>query len=227
MNMNKRVSKKEVEDFYDSLYKEGQEDAIRPERAYSGYLRLMNIIPGKRLLDIACGSGYFLRYAEKLGLETYGLEISKEAANVAKRVAVKSKIVVGEGEKLPYENNFFDYVTNLGSLEHFMDMNKGLKEMVRVGKDDAEFFIMVPNANFWFFKFQRRKGTKGQKDLIENLLSFKEWKELIERNGLRIVKVSEDKPVFKNKLKQILLEISRILLPKRWTYQFIFICKKR
>src|SRR3989344_9551095 len=100
MNINKEVSKKEVEDFYDSLYKQGKEDAIRPEKAYSGYLRLMNIIPGRKLLDIACGSGYFLKEAERSGLETYGLEISKEAVKVAKRVAAKSKIVAGEGEKL-------------------------------------------------------------------------------------------------------------------------------
>ncbi|MCX6818624.1 MAG: class I SAM-dependent methyltransferase, partial [Candidatus Aenigmarchaeota archaeon] len=106
----------------------------------------------KKLLDIACGSGFLLKEAEKQ-VDTYGIDISHVAIKEAEKIAKNSNIKVGTAEKLPYKDNFFDYVICLGSLEHFINMEKGLSEMRRVMKPNAIANILVPNSDYLIFKF--------------------------------------------------------------------------
>lgn len=50
--------------------------------------------------------------------------------------------------------------------------------------DNARFCIVVPNSNYLFWKFKRRKGTE-QQDIREKLLSLRQWKAIFTRGGLR------------------------------------------
>ena len=56
--------------------------------------------------------------------------------------------IVGPAEKLPFADGQFDFVSCLGALEHFLDPTRALREMVRVATPDAEFLLLVPNADF-------------------------------------------------------------------------------
>jgi len=77
-----------------------------------------------------------------------GVDISDEAVKLAHRVAPESRVAVATGEALCFRDRSFDYVTCLGSLEHFLDMGQGLREMQRVAKPDALLCVMVPNSDF-------------------------------------------------------------------------------
>ena len=91
-------------------------------------------MPGKRILDIACGEGSFLQCLQGKGLATYGTDISQKAVEIARGLNPESHILVADGEYLLWEDNCFDYVTCLGNLEHFPNPDKGLKEIARVLK---------------------------------------------------------------------------------------------
>ena len=73
----------------------------------------------------------------------------------------------------------------LGVLDHTLDMDKALREMVRVARQDATFCIMVPNSDYYCWRRKVIKGTK-QQEINETLMNLEEWQDLIVRNDLRI-----------------------------------------
>lgn len=212
-----------VKTYYDQFYAEKKE--WLPLEAYYFFRYLK---PRGRLLDVACGNGYFVMNAIKYGLECYGVDISSEAIKIADKLTNgKAKFYATPAEKLPFENNFFDYVTILGSLEHFMDKEKALNEVKRVLRRDGQVLITVPNANFWGYKITGKKGTE-QQDAIETLYSLEGWKELLEKNGLKVLQVDDDNSIlwkFKG-LKKLGLKTIWKIVPFKYTYQFMFLCKK-
>ncbi len=231
------VSEIEIKAWYDQRHLSFGENAWRPFEAYHIFLDYLDVKAGKRLLDIGCGSGYLLKAANQKGLQTYGIDISDEGVKIAKKASPNSEIIVGKGEDLRFPDDFFDYVTCLGSLEHFLDMEKGVREMVRVGKKDASFCIVVPNIDFLFWKVIGSKGTK-QQDINENLLSLKQWQNIFVKEGLEILRAYQDKWFMKkinifssvNPLgivKRTIYKLGWIFLPLNCTYQFIFILRKR
>ena len=147
----KASSKEELQKAYDEWHSASGEVKEVKKQDLKHYLTMLNLLnpePGKKLLDVGCGKGVFLFLASKMGLQTYGIDISKVAVDIARRVSHTSEIRVGLGEELPWDDNSFDYVTCLGSLEHFLDPAKGVKEMARVLKPDGRALILVPNSFF-------------------------------------------------------------------------------
>ena len=232
--LNLTVSEENIKDWYNKKHLTKGKNAWRPYEAYSIFLDYLNVKPGKKLLDVGCGTGYLLKESNRRGLKTYGQDISNEAIKIAKKVSLNSKILVGKGENLRFPRNHFDYITCLGALEHFLDMEKGINEMVRVAKKEALFCIVVPNINCgigWL------RGTE-QQDINENLLSLKQWKNFFRKQGFEILRVHQDK-WFMNQIKVLssanpLRIMNRVIhksiwkfLPLNYAYQFIFIMKKK
>ena len=151
-------------------------------------LELLEPRRGATLLDVSCGSGFLLKAAHALGLAAYGVDLSDAAVRLAHQVAPESRVAVGAGEDLCFRNASFDYVTCLGSLEHFLDIARGLQEMLRVAKPGAQFCIMVPNRDFAGWKLLGHQGT-AQQDINERLLSLAEWRRVFEQQGLRVRQV--------------------------------------
>lgn len=231
------VTEKQIKDWYNQRYHKKKENAWRPAVAYPIFLNYLNITPGGKLLDIGCGTGYLLNTAARRGLETYGIDISEEGVEIAKKVSPASQIAVGKGEELKFPDKFFDYVTCLGALEHFLDIGRGIKEIARVGKDNALFCIVVPNIDFLLWKISGKQGTE-QQDINENLLSLEGWKNIFIENGLDVLKIYQDKwfmrktNIFSSAnplgiIKRMIYKAAWIFLPLKYTYQFVFILKKK
>lgn len=231
------VDKKEITRWYNKRHRTLLENAWRPYSAYPHFLDYLDVKPKKRLLDLGCGTGYLLKAADAKCLETYGVDISKEGINIAKKISPNSKLFVGKGEHLNFPDTFFDYITCIGVLEHFIDIKKGVKEMARVGKNDALFCIVVPNVNFLFWKLRLTKGTE-QKDINEHLFSLEQWKSIFTKEKFEIIKVYQDRWFLKNIsifsslnplkiVKKIIYKLCGSLIPLNYTYQFVFILRKK
>ena len=233
---NRMHTEKEVKDWYDRFYSEKGEKSRRPYEAYPVFLDYLKAENGKKLLDVSCGTSWLLLAAARRGLETYGVDISSQAVKIAKKITPESKIALGQAEELKYDDKIFDYITCLGSLEHFIDKDKALQEMKRVAKDDARFCIMLPNSRFILWKISINKGTE-QQDINETLMTDKQWRGLFTGNGLEVTNVYQDK-WFSRKLKifesvnpasiikKAFLKTAWAMLPFNMTYQFIYILKK-
>lgn len=228
-------SSNQVKDWYDARYSALGSDAMRPAEAYPIFLEGLAVEPGRRLLDVSCGSGYLLAAAGARGMQTAGIDISGEAIRLAKQVSPASDLRVADCADLPFEDASFDAVTCLGSLEHFPDMAGAIAEMVRVAKPGARFCIVVPNRGFLLWRLTG--GGTEQKALIERPMLLAEWRSLFARCGLRELRCGKDHWYLKRarwltagpamrRLERGLLKLAWRALPLPLTYQFQFLLER-
>jgi len=149
-------------------------------------MRLLQPKPGRILLDVACGDAQMIQAAQKAGLVYYGVDISC----IATQQANDPKVFVGDGAHLPFSDHQFDYITNVGSLEHYLDMAQGVREMTRVLKPEGRACILVPNAFGLTWNVLRawRTGDLFDEDgqPIQRFGTRKAWRRLLTQNGLKI-----------------------------------------
>ena len=81
------------------------------------FIRGLNLRPGTRVLDVACGTGNLALPAARLGAVVTGVDIApnlvEQARANAKREGLKAQFDEGDAEKLPYENASFDAVVTM------------------------------------------------------------------------------------------------------------------
>lgn len=236
MNWNQTNNDEELREFYDSVFLEG--DICDNEKLYHWVIRLISPQPEKKFLDVACGGGWMLRAAEKKNLKTYGIDISSNAVKKAKSNAPNSELVVGSGERLPWPDEYFDYVTCLGSLEHYINAEIGAREIYRVLKKDGLSIIMLPNKYFFWeiVKVLFKGDSSEQWQILERSASKEEWKRFLQANGLKVKKIFKYnkypelfKPgtwKMKSIKKFIIVSFIRYFSPFNFASSFVYLCKK-
>lgn len=113
---------------------------------------LLNLRFDKRqkVLVVGAGTGVEMIQFAKKGCPTYGIEPDKKALEILKlrsqlQQLDQNKIKQAVVEKIPYPDNFFDFVYCWQVLEHVWDVKKSVKEMVRVTKKNCWIFIGCPD----------------------------------------------------------------------------------
>ncbi|SRR5258708_7157117 len=183
---------------------------------------LSEIFPQKKskLLEVGCGSAFVSLYFAKKGWDVTSLDVNKSIIEIAKNNFEKQKakgtFLVGNAEKLTFKDNEFDVVTSFGLMEHFINPEIAIKEMVRVTKKGGIFFAdIVPNrfscqtfgnifnffASFFFgiVKGNPKKGfEKGMRNFrplyFEADYSWQKYKKIIEEAGIKTVTVKGNRP---------------------------------
>lgn len=221
---SKTFEHKDIQQEYDGIF---QKDPIKDEdRAYQWFATdvVGSLLPGARVLDLACGGGYFLKeVGRQNGVRTVGLDISGEAIKLAKGISPQSSYVLGVGEFLPFRAGSFDYVTCLGSLEHFLDPQAALTEIRRILAPGGKILILVPNL-FWYKDIAHvlSKGTRLQRNQSHEMFAVEsEWAELLGKAQVRIDRVIKYNGRSHSLLKQFFKEL---LIPRSLSYHFIFLC---
>jgi SAM-dependent methyltransferase len=82
------------------------------------FLARLNIGPGTRLLDVACGAGQIVIPAARAGIAATGVDIASNSIARARERAVEEGLTTahfdeGDAEALPYETASFDLVVSL------------------------------------------------------------------------------------------------------------------
>lgn len=98
---------------------------------------------GDRVLDIGCGWGSFMKFAaEKYGVSCVGLTVSKEQAELAKKMCGDLPIEVRLQDYRDV-NEKFDHVISLGMVEHVgaKNLRNYMKVAARCLKDDGLFLL--------------------------------------------------------------------------------------
>jgi SAM-dependent methyltransferase len=117
------------------------EDRQRP--TYESALERTGLEPGRRVLDIGCGAGAFLRLVAERGAEPHGIDASEALIEFARGRLPGADLRVGEMEDLPWERDTFDLVTGFNSFFFADDMVAALREAGRVAKPAAPVVIQV------------------------------------------------------------------------------------
>lgn len=175
-----------IQDYYDNVYYGGA-DSREISAHYRRLARRFQPWRGKKLLDVACGVGLWLRAAVELGALPAGIDISPVALDVCKTSLPGAELLCAPAERLPFADGLFDFISCLGALEHFLEPETALREMIRVAKPDADFLLLVPNAGFLTRRLGLFAGTQ-QVEVREEVRSLEEWQRLFQSVGLRIEK---------------------------------------
>ncbi|BEQ15787.1 class I SAM-dependent methyltransferase [Desulfoferula mesophila] len=95
--------------------------------------RTLDLHPGWRVLDVGCGLGVHLAHLMSRGALAYGLEAGPVAARLAAgRLGPKADIEVGDAHELPYEDNSFDAVILVDTLQFTERRAQVVAEAARV-----------------------------------------------------------------------------------------------
>lgn len=104
-------------------------------------------LAGKRVLDLACGTGYGSTLLAGAGAIVTGLDISSEAIKIARARYQRDgvKFIIGSCYDLPFEDGAFDVVVANEMIEHVDQHDTLLGEVKRVLAEDGLFLISTPN----------------------------------------------------------------------------------
>ncbi len=100
-----------------------------------------------RLLDVGSGYGIFLSLAKDLGWEVYGLELSEDACQFARK-NFGLNVFCGDLKEASFPKDHFDVVTLWNVLDHTINPLEQLLEIKRILKDNGLLFIRLPNFLF-------------------------------------------------------------------------------
>ena len=207
---------------------------------YLWLIGLLNPQPGKRLLDISCGEGQLVVLAQRRGLRAYGLDFSEVAVRKGAARATPSSFIVGDGERLPLAANSFDYVTHIGSLEHYLNPLAGAAEIARVLKTGGRACVLLPNA-FGLLGI-RHVWSHGEVyddgQPLQRYATRRTWQRLLESGGLRVERVvgycgvafprtSADARWLLARPMKIARLLALAMVPLHLANHFVFLCSKR
>jgi ubiquinone/menaquinone biosynthesis C-methylase UbiE len=122
------------------------------------YAFASRLVPGKRVLDIACGEGYGAAALQKAGAaHVIGVDVSESTCmHVRNKYGLNAKL--GTAEQIPLPDNSVDVVVSFETIEHVPDPSRFLDECVRVLAPGGRLVISTPNKDV----YSGRLGTRNQ-----------------------------------------------------------------
>lgn len=156
-------------------------------------------ISGKDILEIGCGRGGGLSYVNRYFFPktVTGIDLNKKAVKFCNSYYTEdnNKFLQADAQKLPFEDNSFDFVLNVESSHRYPDMELFLSEVERVLK---------PGGYFSFTDFRFNYEVEELNSQLNNLKMIIESKKYITENVVEaLTKMTPERK-----------ELVRKLLPK-------------
>lgn len=175
-NLNK---KKQVEQMFDNI--SGNYDGLNRVISFGTDVKWRKKVVAQvsethpeKVLDIATGTGDLaISMAKTDAKEIIGLDLSEGMLAVgrkkiaAKNLSDKIKMVQGDSEALPFSNDTFDAITVAFGVRNFENLEKGLKEILRVLKPGGIFIILETSVPT---RFPYKQGYKLYSNLLLPLI---------------------------------------------------------
>lgn len=123
------------------VWRFGQDRRLDLIQRYAG-------LKGKRILDVGCGLGTYMKKLRTFSNDVYGVDIDPE--KVAQAQQHLEHVYLAPAEELPFPDSYFDVVLLHEVLEHVADDRQAVREAYRVAKAGGRLVIFVPNRLYPF-----------------------------------------------------------------------------
>lgn len=138
-----------VAKWYDSLL--SMDGTYQKEVILPNLLRLLNIKKGEKVLDIACGQGFFSREIAKLGGEVTGADIAPDLIKFAKEKAGPNEnylVIPGDrlAENIPADK--FDKAIIILAIQNIENLNGVILHAHRALKVGGRLFLVLNHPVF-------------------------------------------------------------------------------
>jgi SAM-dependent methyltransferase len=110
-------------------------------------------LSGGRILDVGCGSGFFLRALASKSWDRFGVELSPVAAEGVVRSLGSGHVFSGTLIQSKWADSSFDVVTFWSALEHTNEPRANLREARRIIKTGGSLIVQLPNAASYQARF--------------------------------------------------------------------------
>jgi SAM-dependent methyltransferase len=137
--------------------------AVGFETGAAAFIERLELAPGERLLDVACGTGNLTLPAARAGAHTTGIDIAPDlVAQLAARAAAEGLAVdarEGDAEALPFADGSFDTVVSMFGAMFAAHPDRAADELLRVTRSGGR--IAMANWTREGFVGQMLKLTVG------------------------------------------------------------------
>lgn len=176
-----------VAHWYDALL--AGDDTYQARVPLPNILRAMSIKKGEKVLDLACGQGFFTRAFFHEGADATGVDIGKQLILIAKKESRRAskdtarhdstesdiQYFAQSAEDLsPFENNSFEKIAIVLAIQNIEAPHKVFKECARVLVPGGKLYIVlnhpafrIPKASAWGYD----EATKSQYRRIDSYMS--------------------------------------------------------
>ncbi len=155
---------------------------------------ISHVPPGAtRVLDLGCGTGFFLAELDEQHSGAVGLDISHDMLKVSDRYVPGARLVTADAEKLPFAPGSFDTVFCKGSLHHTRDHVGFLSNCREVLREDGVLVMSEPCNDNPLIRLARRLLYKKSQHFDEGDEGFtkKGILRLCEEAGFEVTKVKK------------------------------------
>lgn len=126
-------------------------------------------LEGKRVLDVGCGPGFWVRQFAARGIDVTACDLTRAAVGLTKQsldlFGLKAHLAVGDAESLPFRDTSFDHVNCQGVIHHTPDTAQCVREFHRVLAPEGTLIFSVYRRTF-LLRHERLLG------LVTRLLSL-------------------------------------------------------
>jgi ubiquinone/menaquinone biosynthesis C-methylase UbiE len=128
---------------YDDIYANRVgvwEDQGRTPEFIGFFSEMLGTLSSERVLEVGCGEGFLLSRIR--GTEKFAIDLSPKALRKASGRA-QAEFCVALAERLPFASEYFDLVTSVGVMEHFLDDREATKEIFRVLRRGGHYVVLI------------------------------------------------------------------------------------
>lgn len=192
-NIPKKIAKKKgpqstswggVAGWYDTLL-EKSDDTYQAKVILPNLVRAMDIKKGERVLDLACGQGFFTRVFHLAGAKVAGADVARDLIALAKKQSPHeiAYFVRDASDLAVFQDNYFEKVVIVLAVQNMEAPHNVFKECKRILAPQGKLYLVlnhpsfrIPGASSWGFD----EETKTQYRRIDRYMS--ENKAIIDMN---------------------------------------------
>ncbi len=132
------------------------DDVVNDPDSYQVQVILPNVVritapkKGDKVLDLACGQGFFSHALAAQGAIVTGIDISPELVSLAKKHAGHTEefFVSSADDLSKFKNKSFDSVVCVLAIQNIERMNEAFREVGRILKDGGKFVLVINHPAF-------------------------------------------------------------------------------